>query len=296
MDFLQYDLDLRIQTIDVSESPAGITITTRKTKASGNAVASAQAKTVIRPRSGGRRALGVASSVAKRGYRPDLRTVSLDPYLDSTCIYFAFYSPQYLFSFGRILVRTHWIHLAVNEGWAWTCLQDKSLSIEADQTSLECTPCRYRTPLTVSGYTDTMVPTSFVLHLLLFAFVPTSLPCQSLHVTEYSSSIFLRPSSLASLPSPPHKRSPRPHHPRRSVATRPSRHKHVVSHCMYPYNHTTYDMPFSSTRRLDFNGYSVQLRSRQTLEFSAQLSSITPWLRSRSSFPPAVRFEPLQTT
>ncbi|TEB32316.1 ribosomal protein L28e [Coprinellus micaceus] len=62
------------KTIDVSETPAGITITTRKPKASANAVASAKAKTVIRPRSGGRRALGVASSVVKRGYRTDLRT------------------------------------------------------------------------------------------------------------------------------------------------------------------------------------------------------------------------------
>ncbi|RXW16209.1 hypothetical protein EST38_g9648 [Candolleomyces aberdarensis] len=65
------------KTIDVSDSPSGITITTRKTKASPNAVAGAKAKSVVRPRSGGRRGLGVASSLAKRGYRPDLRKATL---------------------------------------------------------------------------------------------------------------------------------------------------------------------------------------------------------------------------
>ncbi|KAF6748422.1 ribosomal L28e/Mak16 [Ephemerocybe angulata] len=65
------------KTIDVAATPAGITITTRKPNASPNAVAPASAKTVIRPRSGGRRALGVAASVAKKGYRPDLRTAAL---------------------------------------------------------------------------------------------------------------------------------------------------------------------------------------------------------------------------
>ncbi|TFK24285.1 ribosomal protein L28e [Coprinopsis marcescibilis] len=65
------------KTIDVSASESGVTITTRKAKASPNAVAGASAKTVIRPRSGGRRALGVAASVVKKGYRPDLRAAAL---------------------------------------------------------------------------------------------------------------------------------------------------------------------------------------------------------------------------
>ncbi|KAK0184686.1 ribosomal L28e/Mak16 [Armillaria mellea] len=65
------------KTIDVSDSPAGVKITTRKPKASPHAVASAKAVTYIRPRSGTRRALGIASQSAKKGYRPDLRTAAL---------------------------------------------------------------------------------------------------------------------------------------------------------------------------------------------------------------------------
>ncbi|KAF5385128.1 hypothetical protein D9615_000979 [Tricholomella constricta] len=61
------------KTIDVADSPEGIQITTRKTKATPNAVRSAYAKSTIRPRSGPRRAAGVASQPARRGYRPDLR-------------------------------------------------------------------------------------------------------------------------------------------------------------------------------------------------------------------------------
>ncbi|KAK0500949.1 ribosomal L28e/Mak16 [Armillaria luteobubalina] len=65
------------KTIDVSDSPAGVKITTRKLKASPHAVASAKAVSYIRPRSGTRRALGIASQTAKKGYRPDLRTAAL---------------------------------------------------------------------------------------------------------------------------------------------------------------------------------------------------------------------------
>ncbi|KAK0466045.1 ribosomal L28e/Mak16 [Desarmillaria tabescens] len=57
--------------------PAGVKITTRKPKASPHAVASAKATTYIRPRSGTRRALGIAAQPAKKGYRPDLRTAAL---------------------------------------------------------------------------------------------------------------------------------------------------------------------------------------------------------------------------
>jgi hypothetical protein len=68
--------DLLGQVIDVSESAGTIKISTRKTKASPHAVTPATATSTIRPRSGGRRALGIAAGPAKRGYRPDLRTVS----------------------------------------------------------------------------------------------------------------------------------------------------------------------------------------------------------------------------
>ncbi|KAF9073704.1 ribosomal L28e/Mak16, partial [Rhodocollybia butyracea] len=64
------------KTIDVTDVNGKITITTHKTKASPTAVSSARSTSTIRPRSGSRRALGIASTSAKRGYRPDLRKVS----------------------------------------------------------------------------------------------------------------------------------------------------------------------------------------------------------------------------
>lgn len=65
------------QTIHIADSPAGIQVTTRKTKATPGTVAKAASTSHIRPRSSTRRALGIVSaSTAKRGYRPDLRAVS----------------------------------------------------------------------------------------------------------------------------------------------------------------------------------------------------------------------------
>ncbi|KAA1477236.1 ribosomal protein L28e [Dentipellis sp. KUC8613] len=65
------------KTVDVRATPAGIAITHRKAKASPQAVRAARATTVIRPRTGPRRALGIAARTAKRGYRPDLRAATL---------------------------------------------------------------------------------------------------------------------------------------------------------------------------------------------------------------------------
>ena len=81
------------QVIDIADSPAGVKIVTRKTKPSPHAVASAYATSTIRPRSGSRRALGIASAPAKRGYRPDLRSVSLYSHI-------LFFLPLFSFSFG----------------------------------------------------------------------------------------------------------------------------------------------------------------------------------------------------
>ncbi|KAF9068009.1 ribosomal protein L28e [Rhodocollybia butyracea] len=53
------------------------TIDVTDTKASPTAVSSARSTSTIRPRSGSRRALGIASTSAKRGYRPDLRKAVL---------------------------------------------------------------------------------------------------------------------------------------------------------------------------------------------------------------------------
>ncbi|OCH93000.1 ribosomal protein L28e [Obba rivulosa] len=65
------------KTIDVREKEGAIQIVTRKKDAGAHAVKSARATTTIRPRSGPRRALGVAAKITKRGYRPDLRTALL---------------------------------------------------------------------------------------------------------------------------------------------------------------------------------------------------------------------------
>jgi len=65
------------KTIHVADSGNGITITSRKHKLSPHAVAGAHHTSTIRHRSGGRRALGIASGHAKRGYRPDLRPAAL---------------------------------------------------------------------------------------------------------------------------------------------------------------------------------------------------------------------------
>ncbi|KAH7880498.1 ribosomal L28e protein family-domain-containing protein [Lentinula edodes] len=136
------------KTIDVSDVNGKITITTHKTKVSPRAVAPVRSTFSVRSRSGTRRALGIASSTAKRGYRPDLRKVSerlfaricgwaiylfcsllnvffflryLSPYL---------YSSFHYFIHERTLVRTRWINTEKwYESWAWTCLQDQSNSI-----------------------------------------------------------------------------------------------------------------------------------------------------------------------
>ncbi|KAJ7625986.1 ribosomal protein L28e [Roridomyces roridus] len=66
------------KTIAISDSGNGIQIVSKKLKASPTAVARGSNTTVIRPRSGGRRALGItAAVVCKKAGRPDLRTAAL---------------------------------------------------------------------------------------------------------------------------------------------------------------------------------------------------------------------------
>ncbi|KAF8231945.1 ribosomal protein L28e, partial [Tricholoma matsutake] len=66
------------KTIHVADSPAGIQISTRKPGAAPRSVKPAFATSHIRPRSGGRRALGVAAGITtKRHYRVDLRPAVL---------------------------------------------------------------------------------------------------------------------------------------------------------------------------------------------------------------------------
>ncbi|KAI0348313.1 ribosomal protein L28e [Trametopsis cervina] len=65
------------KTIHVAQGPSGIQIVTRKKGASPNTVRKASVSSSIRNRSGPRRSAGVAASLAKREYRPDLRTAAL---------------------------------------------------------------------------------------------------------------------------------------------------------------------------------------------------------------------------
>ena len=89
-------------------SATGIAITHRKKSTSSRAVRSAYASTTIGSRTGPRRALGTAAQPAKRGYRSDLRAVSV--YLDLT----PFILDPLLLRKTRILVRTHWRRLRVS--------------------------------------------------------------------------------------------------------------------------------------------------------------------------------------
>jgi len=65
------------KTIDITDSGSGVQITTRKTKTSPHAVRTGKSTSTLRNGSGGRRALGITASYAKRGYRPDLRAAAL---------------------------------------------------------------------------------------------------------------------------------------------------------------------------------------------------------------------------
>jgi len=65
------------KSIDIKDSGLGLIITKRKNSSSPHSVRGSKSIASIRNHSGGRRALGVTSSVVKKGYRPDLRKVAL---------------------------------------------------------------------------------------------------------------------------------------------------------------------------------------------------------------------------
>ncbi|KIJ53734.1 hypothetical protein M422DRAFT_25537 [Sphaerobolus stellatus SS14] len=65
------------QTIGVQDTPNGIQITSRRAKASPQAVSSALATTTISANSSARRSYGVVAGLAKRHYRPDLRKAAV---------------------------------------------------------------------------------------------------------------------------------------------------------------------------------------------------------------------------
>jgi large subunit ribosomal protein L28e len=131
------------RTIDVRPSSNGIAITHRNGKASPHAVRSAYATNVIGSRTGPRRALRIAAQPAKRSYRSDLRVVST-----SVSIFFfvfsSFFSSNFAFSLEPTgdAIRRH-------EGWAWTCLQDKSLLRRSRSNSSVSLVIRYRMSLDI---------------------------------------------------------------------------------------------------------------------------------------------------
>jgi len=66
------------KTISINADSAGtVTIDSRKLSAGPRTIRKSHHSQTIRGRSGARRSLGVASSQARRGYRPDLRTVAI---------------------------------------------------------------------------------------------------------------------------------------------------------------------------------------------------------------------------
>lgn len=110
-------LDLIPQTIDIKDSGSGLQISTRKSKASPYAIGSGKSTSTIRNRSGGRRTLGVAGKYAKRGYRPDLRTVS-----DTLRVVFVFLSPS--------------LFVGLVSRFLGPCLASSALSLEPAGTRL----------------------------------------------------------------------------------------------------------------------------------------------------------------
>jgi hypothetical protein len=70
-----------VQAIDIeADSNGNISVVSRKLSSGPRVVKKSRHVQKIRPRSGPRRSAGVAASHARRGYRPDLRTVrGIDP-------------------------------------------------------------------------------------------------------------------------------------------------------------------------------------------------------------------------
>lgn len=113
---LRYDLPcvpplsaITMQTVDIAPSASGVSITTRKKGVSPHVVKKAYIQHSVRARSGDRRAAGVtAKIVAKKGYRPDLRTVSSTLFFAST---FLWSIPFRTLRTGQVKPRTPTHHL-----------------------------------------------------------------------------------------------------------------------------------------------------------------------------------------
>ena len=138
--------DVIIQTIAVQDTESGIKIAYRKKGASPHAVRSSYSTLVVRPRSGGRRAAGVTAQLAKRGYRPDLRAVSV-PSLNNIYVYSflatrrlaplqaVFGRSPFASFFGIAPPRARWTAARHYESWVWTCCA-KSRGSSGDRSNL----------------------------------------------------------------------------------------------------------------------------------------------------------------
>ena len=162
---------IRYQTIDVKPVANGIAITHRKKSASPHAIRSARATTIIGSRAGPRRALGIAAQPAKRGYRPDLRKVSVQ---------YTLASYVYLLQKIRILVRTHWRRLDVMKDGRRHVCKINSYPDGADQT-----PLGYRHTLSELVRRETRVADELAMTLLVL--FPLSFPFLSclVHIPSF---------------------------------------------------------------------------------------------------------------
>lgn len=148
------DVHTMVQTIDVRETESAVQLTTRKKGASPTAVHSAFVTSAIRPRSGPRRAAGVTATLAKRGYRPDLRKVSIPPSLPFR-LHLCSLSPRrhertrrYDEDHTRYAPsRARWTAARHYESWVWTCCARlRGLVRRTINTLAGYGPCRYRVP------------------------------------------------------------------------------------------------------------------------------------------------------
>jgi hypothetical protein len=117
------------QTIDINADSNGrVTIESRKLSAGPRTIRKSMHVQSIRTRSGPRRSLGVASSQARRGYRPDLRTVGF--FLSESPLQNVSFIPLFVTSGTATTLEPAGHYF--DESWAWTsCKNNKP--IHSDQ-------------------------------------------------------------------------------------------------------------------------------------------------------------------
>ena len=168
----------------MQDTEKGIKLIVRKKGAAPNAVRSAYTTTSIRPRSGARRAAGVTAKLAKRGYRPDLRAVSVPPlkniYISSFLVLHGLMPLQVVSGHTRFASYCFWFleshHLepagppqGTTKVGCGHVVQNRVVRVETDQISLGHAPCRYRVPFDAPrGSPDSLALTFFRFTIILF--------------------------------------------------------------------------------------------------------------------------------